>query len=231
MVEVLDRTEGEAEKKGGKASEAYLDLKEPVAMLKDGAKVKAFMARLNEVLRKHWKDSNTGDTMIFSEDLSIVAVRTHEKNTCGAAQIDLYLLLESGVLLSFSAREDRERVWVDVEIIGKQELKALKKGEKGISDSRLSAGHRAIIGLVHNYLETSGKKGFTYNSIKYYASRSGFYRKFNLTDRTLERELRRLADMGIFQRIAKKDSKGSMYVLYLPTSAFYKLNKLDGVEP
>jgi len=73
--------------------------------------------------------------------------------------------------------------------------------------------------IVKQYLEASRKDYITYNAIKSYATRLGLYRKYQITDRTLERSLRELARIGYFKRIYLKNRK---VVLYKPTARFYE---------
>jgi len=76
--------------------------------------------------------------------------------------------------------------------------------------------------IAKQYLNDSRKDYITYNAIKSYALHSGLYRKYQITDRTLERALRELAILGYFRRIYLKNRK---VVLYKPTQAFYEFLK------
>lgn len=82
----------------------------------------------------------------------------------------------------------------------------------------LSNAERAVASLVFYYLKTYDRRAFTYDSIKSYAARVGFYRKSRLTDRTLDRTLRRLAALGFFER-----RRRGRTVVYIPTLAFWEL--------
>jgi len=72
--------------------------------------------------------------------------------------------------------------------------------------------------IVKQYLDETGKDYITYNSIKAFASRNKLYKRYNITDRTLERALRELARIGYFDRVYIKNNK---VVLYKPTSKYY----------
>ena len=71
--------------------------------------------------------------------------------------------------------------------------------------------------LIRDYINETHRKCFTYNSIKSFASRVGFYREF--TDRTLDRCVRKLAELGILYRF--RAGYGGRLVLFCPTRVFY----------
>ena len=73
--------------------------------------------------------------------------------------------------------------------------------------------------LIHEYLAVYRKRGFTYNGIKRYAASKGFYREY--TDRTLDRAIRKLAELGFLTRYHPKDNKKK--VIFIPTERFHNV--------
>ncbi len=75
-----------------------------------------------------------------------------------------------------------------------------------------------VLLIVKQYIDDTGRESFTYNNIKVYAAREGLYRKYSITDRTLDRALRKLAEMEYFQREYYRKKR---IVVYRPTPRFW----------
>ncbi len=75
--------------------------------------------------------------------------------------------------------------------------------------------------LIRDYLNETGYHGFTYNGIKQYAYKTGFYREYS--DRTLDRTIRKLAEYGFLDRIVKPSIKNPRrnVVVFYPTPKFW----------
>ncbi|MEM1703534.1 MAG: hypothetical protein QXQ31_05730 [Zestosphaera sp.] len=91
----------------------------------------------------------------------------------------------------------------------------------------MTLSEHAVLELVKNYIQSTKRTAFTYNSIKWFASRINFYKTYGLTDRTIDRTLRRLAEAGFFNRkkLRVRDYKTGRLkkiVVYTPTRLFYQ---------
>ncbi|MEM4889697.1 MAG: hypothetical protein QXJ64_09695 [Thermosphaera sp.] len=91
----------------------------------------------------------------------------------------------------------------------------------------LSLSQHAVLELVKNYIQSTKRTAFTYNSIKWFAARTGFYRRYDISDRTIDRTLRKLAELGFFNRkkLRVRDYKTGRLkkiVVYTPTRLFYQ---------
>jgi len=75
------------------------------------------------------------------------------------------------------------------------------------------------ITLIKNYIEETKRKCFTYNSIKSYAARTNFYKEY--TDRTLDRSIRKLVELGVLYRMKSRHDK--RIVFFCPTKLFYRI--------
>ena len=113
------------------------------------------------------------------------------------------------------------------ELIGKQKEDKEHNIQSSIEYIVSTPSLARTITLIYSYTKETGRKCFSYNSIKSYASKTGFYREY--TDRTLDRSIRKLASMGVLYRT--KYSKDKRIVFFCPTKIFYAvLRRLMVVE-
>ncbi|WFO75655.1 hypothetical protein J4526_01875 [Desulfurococcaceae archaeon MEX13E-LK6-19] len=73
--------------------------------------------------------------------------------------------------------------------------------------------------LIHEYLVVNKRRGFTYDGIKSYAASRRFYSEY--TDRTLDRAIRKLAELGYLNRVHPRDNKKK--VIFVPTEKFQRV--------
>ena len=95
-------------------------------------------------------------------------------------------------------------------------------GAQPISDLEFLSSKPSLLRtllLVHEYLVVKRRRGFTYNGIKAYAAQKGVYREF--TDRTLDRNIRKLAELGFLDRVHPKDNRKK--VIFIPTKRFWRI--------
>lgn len=88
----------------------------------------------------------------------------------------------------------------------------------------------AVLELVRKYIQFTNKHYFTYDSIKVFASKSGFYKEYRITDRTIDRTLRELARKGFFNRKERTifdntQDRRKRIVFYSPTQRFYEYSR------
>jgi len=79
----------------------------------------------------------------------------------------------------------------------------------------------ATLLIIKQYMTATGKDYITYDGLKFFCSRNRLYESYQLTDRTLDRALRKLSEAGFFNRVYIKRN-GKKIVLFKPTSAFYE---------
>ncbi|RLG79878.1 MAG: hypothetical protein DRO40_12045 [Thermoprotei archaeon] len=78
--------------------------------------------------------------------------------------------------------------------------------------------------LINEYLQVKCRRGFTYDGIKAYAAEKGFYR--NYSDRTLDRGVRKLRELGYLRSIekkAKRNNRTVTIVIFIPTKRFWRV--------
>ena len=106
--------------------------------------------------------------------------------------------------------------------IGAEQSAPQNYGARPISDLELLTSRPSLLRtllLIHEYLVVKRRRGFTYNGIKAYAASKGVYREF--TDRTLDRNIRKLAELGFLDRIHPRDNKKK--VIFIPTERFWRV--------
>lgn len=103
-----------------------------------------------------------------------------------------------------------------------------RKKEENIIDYIISTPSLArTITLIRGYIKETKRKCFSYNSIKSYAARTGFYSEY--TDRTLDRSIRKLVELGVLYRTRYRKDK--RIVFFCPTKLFYRvLERITVVE-
>jgi len=79
--------------------------------------------------------------------------------------------------------------------------------------------HVAVL-IINDYLESNNREVFTYNGLKAHASRLGLYRRYDITDRTLDRAVRKLVEYGLLDRIVSRRDR--RLVFFKPTERFHE---------
>ncbi|MEM3964817.1 MAG: hypothetical protein QW584_03745 [Thermofilaceae archaeon] len=83
----------------------------------------------------------------------------------------------------------------------------------------LNASDYAVLSLAYEYLTTQNKRAITYDSLVAFAKK---YKKTEYKNETIQRCLRRLAELGFFERkYVPSYATNSRIVLYIPTPKFY----------
>ncbi|MEM3975046.1 MAG: hypothetical protein QW320_11815 [Ignisphaera sp.] len=83
----------------------------------------------------------------------------------------------------------------------------------------LTASDYAVLSLAYEYLSTMNKRAVTYDSLTAFAKK---YKKTEYKNETIQRCLRRLAELGFFERrYVSSYTTNSRIVLYIPTPKFY----------
>ncbi|MEM1983497.1 MAG: hypothetical protein QXZ63_07555 [Sulfolobales archaeon] len=88
----------------------------------------------------------------------------------------------------------------------------------------LSNAEVDVVILIKKYLNEYKRSYFTYDDIKVYAARTGFYRQTDLTDRTVDRVVRGLASAGYFKRVSKViniNGRKKRITIFVPTEDFH----------
>lgn len=81
-----------------------------------------------------------------------------------------------------------------------------------------------ILLLINEYLQVKRRRGFTYDGLKSYAASRGFYREYS--DRTLDRAVRKLRELGYLESIEKKTRRNNRtvtIVIFFPTKKFWRV--------
>jgi len=82
----------------------------------------------------------------------------------------------------------------------------------------------SILLIIKQYMAETGRGYVTYDGLKAYCARNRLYNSYQLSDRTLDRGLRRLSELGFFNRVyIKRD--GRKIVLFKPTASFYEFTR------
>jgi len=116
----------------------------------------------------------------------------------------------------------RDKLLKGLELKGVRQSAPQNYGARSISDLELLTSRPSLLRtllLIHEYLVVKRRRGFTYNGIKAYAAQKGVYREF--TDRTLDRNIRKLAELGFLDRIHPRDNKKK--VIFIPTKRFWRV--------
>ena len=116
----------------------------------------------------------------------------------------------------------RDKLLKGMELKGVRQSAPQNYGAKPISDLEFLCSRPSLLRtllLVHEYLVVKRRRGFTYNGIKAYAAQKGVYREF--TDRTLDRNIRKLAELGFLDRVHPKDNRKK--VIFIPTKRFWRI--------
>lgn len=74
--------------------------------------------------------------------------------------------------------------------------------------------------LIYNYLNEYNKKCFTYRGLRAYWSYKRLYRESEW--HTIERKIRKMAELGLLERKVFKNGNGSRLVAFCPTKLFYE---------
>jgi len=82
----------------------------------------------------------------------------------------------------------------------------------------------SILLIIKRYMAETGRGYVTYDGLKAYCARNRLYNSYQLTDRTLDRALRRLSELGYFERVYIKRN-GRKIVLFKPTSTYYEFTR------
>lgn len=88
----------------------------------------------------------------------------------------------------------------------------------------LSNAEVDVVLLIKKYLNKYKRSYFTYDDIKIYASKTGFYKEMGLTDRTVDRVVRGLAASGYLKRYARVvnvNGKKKRITIFVPTEDFH----------
>jgi len=72
--------------------------------------------------------------------------------------------------------------------------------------------------VIESYLSDNPNKAFSYDSIKALAFKSGILKQYGISERTLERTIRAMAEKGVLERIY---IKGGKVVLFKATELFW----------
>ncbi|MEM4593239.1 MAG: hypothetical protein QW196_07555 [Sulfolobales archaeon] len=84
----------------------------------------------------------------------------------------------------------------------------------------LNASDYAVLSLVYEYLNATGKRAVTYDSLVAYAKK---YKKTEYKSETIQRCMRKLAEAGFFERrYVASYSTGKRIAVYIPTRRFYE---------
>ncbi|MEM4958837.1 MAG: hypothetical protein QXX12_03065 [Nanopusillaceae archaeon] len=84
----------------------------------------------------------------------------------------------------------------------------------------LNASDYAVLSLVYEYLNATGKRAVTYDSLVAYAKK---YKKTEYKSETIQRCLRKLAEAGFFERrYVTSYTTQSRIVIYIPTRRFHE---------
>ena len=116
----------------------------------------------------------------------------------------------------------RDKLLKGMELKGVRQSAPQNYGARPISDLELLTSRPSLLRtllLVHEYLVVKRRRGFTYNGIKAYAAQKGVY--MEITDRTLDRSIRKLAELGFLDRIHPSNNKKK--VIFIPTKRFWRV--------
>jgi len=79
--------------------------------------------------------------------------------------------------------------------------------------------HVAVL-IINDYLKSTNKEVFTYNGLKAHASRLHLYKRYDITDRTLDRAVRKLVEYGFLDRFASRRDR--RLVFFKPTERLHE---------